>query len=197
MRHRRKRRKNPMVLGNPRRRRHSARRRVSRPHRKNPYTLSNPMVLGNPRRRHSRRSYRRNPISVAKLGLPPAREMLYLGLGAFAGRLAVPFVLAKIPMLSANPVVRAVSRLGIVAAAGIAAKMVFKQNARMFVYGVLANQAPEIVNDLLSMTGTKLADGNQELELYTGMDPYQMRGPAPAAPGLSLFTLNEGEESMV
>lgn len=196
MRHRRKRRKNPMVLGNPRRRRHA--KRASRRHRRNPYVLGNPMVLGNPRRhKRARRHYSRNPLSVAKLGLPPMKEVLYLGLGAFAGRLAVPFVLAKVPMLSANPIVRAISRLGIVAAAGMAARIVFKQNARMFVYGVLANQAPEIVNDLLSMTGTKLADGNQELELYTGSDPYQMGHAPSAAPGLSMYTLNEGEEAMV
>lgn len=199
MRHRKRRRKNPMVLGNPKRRRHARRNAKShRKHRRNPFVLGNPYVLGNPRGRSSRRrrSYSRNPFSVAKLGLPPAREILYLGLGAFAGRLAVPLVLAKVPMLSTNPLVRAASRLGLVAVAGIAAKMVFKQNARMFVYGVLANQAPEIVNDVLSMTGMKLSDGNQELELYTGADPYQVNGGRGAAPALSMYTLNEGEESM-
>lgn len=190
MRHRRKSRKNPVVLGNPRRRRHSARRNPRRRHRRNPF------VLGNPHRRRTRRSYRRNPAIISKLGLPPAKEVIFLGLGAFAGRVLVPNVLARVPFLSSNPIIRAVSRLGLVAIAGYAAKMVMKQNARMFTYGLLANQVPEVVNDVLSMTGAKLSDGNQELELYTGADPYQMRAAAPA-PGLSLYTLSDGEDSIV
>lgn len=187
MRHRRRRssrRRNPVVLGNPRRRRsarRSARRRFHR----------NPVVLGNPRRRHSsHRRYRRNPISIRKLGLPPVSEMLYLGLGAFAGRILVPNVLARVPMLSANPIVRAISRLGIVAVASIAAGKVFKSNGRFLAYGLLANQIPEVVNDVLAMTGAKLSDGNQELELYTTAAAL----PAAGAPGMGLYTLSDGQE---
>lgn len=187
-------RRNPVVLGNPRRKR-------SRSRRRNPVVLGNPrrrhrrnpIVLGNPHRRHRRHSYRRNPAIISKLGLPPAREILFLGLGAFAGRVLVPNVLARVPFLNSNPVIRAVSRLALVAVSGYAAKMVLKQNARMFTYGVLANQVPEVVNDLLSMTGMKLSDGNDDLGLYTGRDPYQSL-PA-AAPGLSLYTLNDGDGS--
>jgi len=68
MRHRRKHRRNPVVLGNPRRK-----------HRRN--ARRNPVVLGNP---HRRRHYSRNPKFIGKLGLPPMKEVLFLGLGAYA-----------------------------------------------------------------------------------------------------------------
>lgn len=176
--------RNPVVLGNPRKRR-ASRRRARRSFRRNP------VVLGNPRRH--RRSYRRNPAIVSKLGLPPVREILFLGVGAFAGRILIPNVLARVPFLTSNPIIRAVSRLGLIAVAGYAAKMVLKQNARMFTYGILANQAPEIVNDVLALTGTKLSDGNSELELYTSPSGYL---PAAPASGLSLYTLGDEDGSM-
>ena len=175
MRHRRKHRRNPVVLGNPRRKhRRSARR--------------NPVVLGNP---HRRRHYSRNPKFISKLGLPPMKEVLFLGLGAYAGRIAIPQILARVAFLNSNPIIRGISRLGMVLAIGALSKPVLKQNAKMFTYGLLANQLPESVNDFLSLTGMKLADGNAELEMYT-----MPAIPAPAG-GLGLYTLSDGEESTI
>ena len=176
MRHRRKHRRNPVVLGNPRRKhRRSARR--------------NPVVLGNP---HRRRHYSRNPKFIGKLGLPPMKEVLFLGLGAYAGRIAIPQILARVAFLNSNPIIRGVSRLAMVLAIGALSKPVLKQNAKMFTYGLLANQLPESVNDFLSLTGMKLADGNAELEMYT-----MPALPGPQQGGLGLYTLSDGEESTI
>jgi hypothetical protein len=181
---RRKHKKNPVVLGNPRRRKHS--RRSSRSHRRR-----NPFVLGaNPRRRSHRR-YSRNPLSMSKLGLPSMKDVLFLGAGAFAGRIGIPQVLARVPMLNQNAVVRGFSRLGLVAAAGFLASKILKQNGKMFTIGLLANQVPEVLNDFLSLTGIKLADGNDELGFYTGGGYLP---PAPAK-GMGMYTLTEGDES--
>jgi len=176
MRHRRKHRRNPVVLGNPRRKhRRSARR--------------NPVVLGNP---HRRRHYSRNPKFIGKLGLPPMKEVLFLGLGAYAGRIAIPQILARVAFLNSNPIIRGVSRLAMVLAIGALSKPVLKQNSKMFTYGLLANQLPESVNDFLSLTGMKLADGNAELEMYT-----MPALPGPQQGGLGLYTLSDGEESTI
>lgn len=184
-------RRNPIVLGsNPRRKRRSSRRR------------RNPIVLGaNPRRRRSsfrrsRRSYRRNPNIVRKFGLPSVSTMLWLGAGAFTGRLVIPQVLARLPILSANPVIRGVSRLALVAVGGFAAKMALGSKAENFTLGLLANQVPEVVNDFLSLTGVKLADGNSELDYnqVPGMGFYT--APTQEQTGLSLYT-DEGAGRMI
>lgn len=189
MRHRRKRKKNPVILGaNPRRRRRvSARRRRS-------FRRRNPIPLGlNPRRRRSFRR-RSNPFlpSVSKLGLPPVKEMAWLAGGAVAARALVPRAMTALPILTKNPIVRGLSRLGIVAAAALLAKKALGQNARAFVYGALANQLPESLNDFLSLAGIKLSDGNAELELYT-LSQGEAVEEMEYQPGMGLYTLSDGE----
>lgn len=182
----RKRRRNPVVLGaNPRRKS-----RRGRAHRR-----QNPMILGaNPRRRRHFR--RHNPVlSTARIGLPPLSEILTLTGGALIARAGIPRVLVAVPFLSKNPIVRAFSRVGLVLAGGFLAKKALGDKAKVFVYGALANQLPEAVNDVLSLAGIKLSDGNQDLELYT-----MSGGPEEIEAGeeeVSLYTVSDGDQEPI
>jgi hypothetical protein len=168
-----KRRSVPASKESPMKRKRSRRSRRARSHRRNPF-----IPLGaNPRRRRRsrkgsfarRRSFRRNPGVISKLGLPPVREMAFLAAGAVAARMLVPRALLMLPMLSANGYVRAVSRVAIVGVASLLAQKALGANARTFIYGAVANQLPEAVNDVASQFGVKLGleEPENELSLYT------------------------------
>ncbi len=171
--HRRKHRKNPfqVALGaNPRRR------RSSRRHARNPH------------RRARRHSFMRNPLSLSKLGLPPFKEMAWLTVGALAARVGVPRVIAALPILNKNGYTRALSRVGITAAASLVAQKVLKGNAKTFIYGVVANQLPEAVNDVASEMGFHLGleDGENNLSLYTNSMPAGL--PIHSDGGMGVYT---------
>lgn len=169
-----KRRSSPVSKESSMKRKKSRRARRARSHRRNPV----PLGL-NPRRRRSRRGkftarkrsggFRRNPGVISKLGLPPVKEMAFLAAGAIAARIAVPRVLLMLPMLSGNGYVRAVSRVALVSVASLIAQKALGANARGFIYGAIANQLPEAVNDVAAQFGVKLGleEPENELSMYT------------------------------
>lgn len=170
-----KRRSSPASKESSMKRKKSRRARRARSHRRNPV----PLGLNPRRRRRSRRGafvarkrrggFRRNPGVISKLGLPPVKEMAFLAAGAIAARIAVPRVLLMLPMLSGNGYVRAVSRVGLVGVASLLAQKALGSNARGFIYGAIANQLPEAVNDVAAQFGVKLGleEPENELSMYT------------------------------
>lgn len=157
--HRRKMRKNPFQVplgSNPRRRRR---------HSRNPF-------------RRARRSYRRNPLTLSKLGFPPFKEVAWLTVGALAARIGVPRAIAALPILNKNGYVRALSRVGLSALASLVASKALKGNAKPFIYGVIANQMPEAVNDVAAQMGVSLGleEGENNLALYTSSQPAGLLG---------------------
>lgn len=167
------------------RRAKSVRRRRSRKH--------NPFVAVN--RRRSRRSRRSNPIlRMGKLGLPPVREIAWLSAGAIAARMLVPRALTMLPMLSSNGYIRAASRVAIAAVASLLAGKVLKGNAKPFIYGVLANQVPEAINDVAAQAGFKLGLEDAENDLSLGTYYGNANRPALAEPEVGMYTGMESQE---
>jgi hypothetical protein len=112
--------------------------------------------------------------------------MGFLAAGAIAARIAVPRVLLMLPMLSTNGYVRAVSRVAIVGAASMLAQKALGSNARGFIYGAIANQLPEAINDVAAQFGVKLGleEPENELSMYTmSMGQIEDRS-APEALGI-------------
>lgn len=170
----RKKRRNPVVLG-------------SNPRRRKSYKRRNPVVLGsNPRRRSFRRF---NPIGPLKaLPLPTVKNMLALGAGSLAAGFVVPRVLIMVPFLGQKPIVRALSRIAIVAGLGFAAKKVAPAQAVVFTYGAVANQFNPTINDLLSAANVQfqLGDmGEEEVQMYYGGENAAL--PAPDQSGTAMY----------
>lgn len=156
---------------------------------------SNPFVAVSRRRRSHRRSRRSNPIvSVAKLGLPPVKEIMWLTAGAVSARMLVPRALTMLPVLSTNGYIRGASRIVISAAASFLAGKFLKGNAKPFIYGVLANQIPEAVNDVAAQAGFKLGMEDAENELSLGTYFGNENRPQLAAPEIGMYTGMEEEE---
>ena len=154
------------------------------------------------RRRNSIRrfSYGRNPLAIVqKIGLPPVKEIALLGVGAVAAEAGIARALTMLPpIFSTHPIARAVSRLALVAAAGFAAqKILSRENAKAVLYGALANQAPKIVNDVLSLTGVKLSDGEDDLALYTLSAGEPQIGQGENQPTVGMYTMSEGDSEPV
>lgn len=189
----RKRRASPALKESPMKRSHRKKTRRAKSHRRR---RQNPVAVVNRKRsRRSRRSYRRNPlISMGKLGLPPVREIVWLSAGAIAARMLVPRALTMLPMLSANGYIRGASRVAIAAVASLLAGKVLKGNAKPFIYGVLANQVPEAVNDVAAQAGIKLGLEEAENELSLGTYYGNANRPALAAPGVGMYTGMEEAE---
>lgn len=177
--------------------------KVRRVHRK--ARAKNPMVVFH-RRRHVARRRFANPFALGKItsriGLPPMKEIAFLGLGAVSANLGVSRALTALPpIFSTHPLARAASRLALVAAAGFVAQKALGKNERSkaFLYGALANQVPLALNDVLSLTGVKLSDGEEELSLYTlsGGSYAPQIGEGTSNPTVGLYTMNEGDTAPV
>ena len=126
-------------------------------------------------------------MSIGKLGLPPMKEVLWLSVGAISARMGIPRLLTMFPVLASNGYIRAASRVGIAAAASMLARKVLKENSKAFIYGVLANQIPEAVNDIAAQAGFSLGmeDAENQLSMYTYSSPQL---PAGGGTGMGMFT---------
>jgi hypothetical protein len=125
---------------------------------------------------------------ISKLGLPPIKEVMWLTVGAISARMLVPRALVMFPMLSTNGYIRAASRVGIAAVASLLAGKVLKGNAKPFIYGVLANQIPEAVNDIAAQAGFKLGLEDAENQLALGTYWGNETRPALASPEVGMYT---------
>lgn len=164
-------------------RRHSVRRR------------RNPIILGAnpPRRMIRRRSYRRNPLSLSGWGLPSLKYVGAVTAGAVASSLVTARLLGFLPAaFTTNPIPRAASRLAVGVFGGMAIKKFLKSDTAATAW--LAVQMPKVADDLLSLAGVKLSDGEAELALYT-LSGGESGGelPAPSSEGMNLYTLSEPE----
>ena len=148
----------------------------------------NPYVAHSRRRRNPRHHRRSNPLRLPKLGLPPMKEVAFLTVGAIAARMLVPKVLTMVPSLSANGYLRAASRVGISAVASLLAGKILKGNAKPFIYGVIASQFPEAVNDVATQAGFNLGMSDGENMLSLGTYYGNANRPALAAPELGIYT---------
>lgn len=156
----------------------------------------NPVILGlNPRRRMIRR-YRRNPAFLSKLRIPSLQELGGLALGAVGSKMLIARVLGMLPpVFTGSPIARAASRLGLSVLAAGGLRQFGGAKFDTAATAALAVQLPEVVNDLLSLAGVKLSDGEAELALYTlsgGEAPEQITASAPQ-PTMDLYTLSEAD----
>lgn len=156
----------------------------------------NPVILGlNPRRRMIRR-YRRNPAFLSKLRIPSLQELGGLALGAVGSKMVIARVLGMLPpVFTASPIARAASRLGLSVLAAGGLRQFGGAKFDTAATAALAVQLPEVVNDLLSLAGVKLSDGEAELALYTlsgGEAPEQITASNPQAT-MDLYTLSEAD----
>ena len=181
--------------------RHRKHHRRAKSHRR-----KNPIMLGaNPRRSHRRSNpirrhrghYRSNPL---KLGLPPMKEVLWLSLGAVGAQMGVPKIITlaagALPIVGTNGYVRGATRVVIAAAASILARKVLKENAKPFIYGVLANQIPQAVNDIAAQAGFSLGleEPENQLSMYTYSSPQLPNG---AGRPMGMYTATPlGEEDV-
>ena len=111
------------------------------------------------------------------------KEMLWLSLGAVGAQMGVPKIItlaaSALPIVGTNGYVRGATRVAIAAAASILARKVLKENAKPFIYGVLANQIPQAVNDIAAQAGFALGleEPENQLSMYTTRPPSFRTGP--------------------
>ncbi len=152
----------------------------------------NPIILGaNPPRRIMRRrsSYTRNPLSLS--GLPTLKYLGAVTAGAVASNLIVARGLSFLPAaLTSNPIPRAATRLAVGVFGGMLIKKFMKSDTAATAW--LAVQMPKVMDDILSVAGVKLSDGEAEFALYT-LSGGESGGelPAPSDAGMNLYTLSE------
>jgi hypothetical protein len=125
------------------------------------------------------------------------REIVWLSAGAVAARMLVPRALTLLPVLSSNGYIRAASRVAISAVASLLAGKVLKGNAKPFIYGVLANQMPEAINDIAAQAGFKLGMEDAENELSLGTYYGNDNRSALAQPEVGMYTGMELEDAGV